>query len=427
MSDKLALVVDAFWPDVLPAESVVNTRVAQALVARGHQLSVYRTARESNLGDAPAKMTVHSLPNWGFLSVLSLCRRLTRGRYDRVILMYDGGGYALSAWIAWLPQVLRLSGFHGAVCVHFTNVTPPPLTGFVQRLIGLARKVWPRWGTRTGGLAAADSLVFYCDEHVSHVLAGLAVPPDSVAVSPVPATIEPAEVGKSELAEFRQQFRLSDAAKCVLFFGLLYPQKGVEVLLRASRQVLDRGVDHVLLVVGGSGAVAGDAAWRKTCNDYVDEMHGLAKVLALDSHCRWAGSVDDRTLACCMHVADLACFPFLNGVRANNSSFSSVAVHGIPAIATQAIPPDRVLSSPEVGVDLVPANDVESLAAAMISVLTDSERRTSMQKQIRAFHQRCFSMERFIDVLLGLATAPRNKPGALGDACGLQNGSDSRV
>lgn len=145
--------------------------------------------------------------------------------------------------------------------------------------------------------------------------------------------------------------------RTVLFLGRFdEPRKGMAVLLAALPELVERFPEIEILVVG-----RGDE----------DELREQAGDLA--RHLRFLGQVDDTTKAAAMRSADVYCAPHLGG-----ESFGIVLVEAMAA-GTAVVASDldafrRVLADGEAG-RLVPVDDADGMAAALIEILEDDELR----------------------------------------------------
>ncbi|UGU32118.1 phosphatidyl-myo-inositol alpha-mannosyltransferase [Mycolicibacterium smegmatis] len=145
--------------------------------------------------------------------------------------------------------------------------------------------------------------------------------------------------------------------RTVLFLGRYdEPRKGMAVLLAALPKLVARFPDVEILIVG-----RGDE----------DELREQAGDLA--GHLRFLGQVDDATKASAMRSADVYCAPHLGG-----ESFGIVLVEAMAA-GTAVVASDldafrRVLADGDAG-RLVPVDDADGMAAALIEILEDDELR----------------------------------------------------
>ncbi|HZQ32262.1 MAG TPA: glycosyltransferase family 4 protein [Mycobacterium sp.] len=156
------------------------------------------------------------------------------------------------------------------------------------------------------------------------------------------------------------------AGKTVLFLGRFDERrKGMDVLLRALPTLVKHFPDVQVLIVG-----RGDE----------DELCEEAEPLA--DHLRFLGQVDDAEKASALRSADVYCAPHTGG-----ESFGIVLVEamaaGTPVVASDLDAFRRVLRDGECG-RLVPVDDSDALASALIDVLGDDALRARYVKAARA-------------------------------------------
>lgn len=143
----------------------------------------------------------------------------------------------------------------------------------------------------------------------------------------------------------------------VLFLGRYdEPRKGMTTLLEAMPKVIERFPDVQLLIVGRGD----EDELRSQASEFVDYI-------------RFLGQVDDSGKASAMRSADVYCAPNTGG-----ESFGIVLVEAMAA-GTAVVASDldafrRVLQDGEVG-RLVPVEDGDALADALIAVLADDKLR----------------------------------------------------
>ena len=147
----------------------------------------------------------------------------------------------------------------------------------------------------------------------------------------------------------------------------IHPQKGIDVLVEASRRLHEKGVDHTV-VVAGSGR--GDDAER--------DLRRLISRHQLDDTFTIAGSLPDVS-----HLLDRATV-YVQPSR-SLEGFGMAALeamaHGLPVIATDVGGLRELVT--DVGV-LVPVDDAAALAAELGALLGDPARRKQLGTAGRA-------------------------------------------
>jgi glycosyltransferase involved in cell wall biosynthesis len=168
-----------------------------------------------------------------------------------------------------------------------------------------------------------------------------------------------------------------------LFTGVLIESKGVFVLLQAFRQLLDRGVNARLEIMGRWG----DPGFERHCMHYITGNDLAAKVDLL-------GVKKDREKFIHFAGCDIFCFPSFFEAE----SFGLVLVEAMqfakPVIGTmwRGIP-----SVVHDGVNgfLVPVQDPQALAIRMLELAADAELRRRMGAEGRRIFEQNFTLETF--------------------------------
>jgi glycosyltransferase involved in cell wall biosynthesis len=156
-------------------------------------------------------------------------------------------------------------------------------------------------------------------------------------------------------------FTLRNAAeerkKQILFAGVVRHVKGVDILLRAMRLLVDRGRPEKLVIVG-------ESFYKNYQRDYV-RIRQLAAELGLHHHVEFVGGKTQRELALYMQQSKALVLP------SRKESLGMVLVEalacGTPVVATRCGGPEDILTD-EVGV-LVSPEDPEALARGLENVL----------------------------------------------------------
>lgn len=154
----------------------------------------------------------------------------------------------------------------------------------------------------------------------------------------------------------------------ILFFGLIKPYKGLDVLLRAMRPVL-QSIPNLKLII------AGDVYGEKCV--YENKIRDLGIESSVETHFRYIGSLEISTI---FGRANVCILPYISasqsGVIATAFSFN------MPIIASDVGGIGEYIEQYCTGL-LVPPGDVESLALAIIQFFNESMGE-SMSKLIEA-------------------------------------------
>lgn len=162
------------------------------------------------------------------------------------------------------------------------------------------------------------------------------------------------------------------AAPTILFLGRIGERKGVRELLMAMKQISAAWPDAVL-ELGGDGEIA---PWLSLCED--------------QPAVRFLGWLDEAGRAAALARAAIFCLPsWHEGMPMSILEAMSV---GLPVVSTRVGGIPEVVVHDETGL-LIDAGDVEGLARALCSLLSDPQRAGAMGARALERQTRLFSLE----------------------------------
>lgn len=167
----------------------------------------------------------------------------------------------------------------------------------------------------------------------------------------------------------------------ILCVARLVPEKGVQHLIEAFRQIRETGLLCSLVVVG-------DGAYRKT-------LEHLAQETGYGDDVAFVGSKRHAELPGYFRGASLLVLPALRGrlwtQHISTSTWHAMAC-GLPVIASD-IGEMRLYTPDDVGV-LVPERDPRALAEAVTALLLDADRHRKMGAAARDYASRTFDIKK---------------------------------
>jgi glycosyltransferase involved in cell wall biosynthesis len=182
-------------------------------------------------------------------------------------------------------------------------------------------------------------------------------------------------------------------------------QKGQDVLLKAWRMVREQVPTAQLIL-------AGDGPQRL-------ELELLAAELGIADAIEFAGLV--RDLRGLFAAADGFVLP--SRYEGMSNALLEAMAAGMPCVATRVSGSEDIIIENESGL-LVPPEEPEALASALVTILTEHQRASSLGREARARVVRCFDQRRLLDESIQLYTSlvsqsaarPRRAATALSDA-----------
>ena len=164
--------------------------------------------------------------------------------------------------------------------------------------------------------------------------------------------------------------------KVLLTFGLLSPNKGIEVMIRALPRIVARHPDVTYLVLGATHphlvAREGEA--------FRDGLIALANDLGVGDNIRFVNTfVDTELLLDYLSAADIYVTPYLHEAQITSGTLSYAVALGKAVISTPYWHANELLADGH-GV-LTPFGDCEALADAAIALLDDDGAREALQRK----------------------------------------------
>ena len=176
----------------------------------------------------------------------------------------------------------------------------------------------------------------------------------------------------------REELDLSAEATVLGFAGRIDKVKRIDLLLRAFREVLAH-LPRARLVIAGEGTLKA-------------EMQTLAGTLGISHAVRWPGF--HRNVPRLLAAIDVYVQSSVN--EGLSLSILEAMAAGKPVVATSVGGASEVIADGETGI-LVPPGSAAAMAAAVLGLLHDAERRAAISTAARAHVASEFGLGRMVD------------------------------
>ena len=204
-----------------------------------------------------------------------------------------------------------------------------------------------------------------------------------------PAEFPPA--GHQQLVDLRQTLSIPEDHLIVFSLGRIVLKKGFEYLIQALPQIREK-VSNVTVIIGGDGSD-------------LPRLKSIAKAQGISEYIRFPRTISRADVSVYFHLCDIFTLPAVFDPKGN--------VDGCPIVIMEAMAcgksvvvtdisgiPQAVLHD-KTGF-LVEEKDPDALATAIVSLLTDSEKRTRFGSagQQRLLHELTWekTIQQFIDI-----------------------------
>jgi glycosyltransferase involved in cell wall biosynthesis len=232
--------------------------------------------------------------------------------------------------------------------------------------------------------AMADALICHSDSIRTRLAAEFDVPEAKVSVIPHGPFFY--DLPAPESGEVLRDFALEPGGLIVLWQGIIFPYKGVDLLLSAWQQVeagshQGKGESEAWLVIAGTGA----PELLEQIRDQVGEL-GLKRVAL---HFRF---ISTEELVALYRVADVVVYPY-RAITTSGALATGLALG--KTILAADLPVFRELLTDGENARLVPAMDIGALAEALAGLLKDAALRDRLAERVRAMR---FGEESWISI-----------------------------
>ncbi len=191
---------------------------------------------------------------------------------------------------------------------------------------------------------------------------------------PIAGNIPPVEVTVEERRRLRRELGFGEEDVVVAFFGGIGRSKGFHHLVKAVELArTEFGLSAVLLAIGGFHEDGVNRGYQEQMKVEIGKKPASdwVKIITAPPPARAS-----ELLRC----ADVAAYPFLDGVGENSGSMMAALAHGLPTVATKGHgnPPDF---EDHFGVALVPQGDSLALAEKIVVLANSPGLRLAMKRR----------------------------------------------
>jgi glycosyltransferase involved in cell wall biosynthesis len=169
----------------------------------------------------------------------------------------------------------------------------------------------------------------------------------------------------------------------ILFTALLIPSKGVEVLLRSFRLLLDKGVQAELRLMGRWG----DPEFEKKCLDYIAQS-------GMKDHVRVLGVRTGADKHEDFKSSDIFCFPSHFEAESFPVVLMEASQYSLPIVTTNWRGIPVMVEEGRTGF-MVPIQDPPAVAEKLALLVNDPQRRREMGAAARRYYEQHFTLGMF--------------------------------
>ena len=350
-------------------------------------------------GPLPSGVRVHStMDNWSWKQLIKLLYFIRSNRFDTILLIYIDWIYQCHPMMTFLPTFARRLCRARSVVTQFENesglsgmrsngrVRDRLMRALIVWLVG-GKDVHPIYGTL---LRDSSRIIALSARHLDAFAMADSGVRAKAEVIPAPSFVRISNEGAgSARRRGREVLGLQEHEIAIIYYGFLYPLKGVETLITAFGQLPG---NTRLLIVGATE----DEVYARSLRELSHKAGRADRIL-------WIGHCDDEKSSLYLYAADICVLPFNVGVRLNNSSFAAAAAHSLPIVSTRG----EMLEEPFIdgeNVRLCPPKDPAALAEAINELIRSPELRSRLRSGVHRLMEQCFAADRIVRSTLRLLT-----------------------
>jgi FkbM family methyltransferase len=377
------LLISAFPPDPAP-EANHALHLSEQLAKSG--LAVHVLCKNGSIAATHPNIVVHPvMEDWSWSDVPRLLASLRECQPNVVLLLYVGWVFNYQPMITYLPtyckRVLR-----GVPCVAQFEIVateaPPrsPLARVRRKMMALRSGRGVHWFFGTLLRDSARVIVLSTPHRARLLTRDAGIEEKSVVLPPPPLIRFCTDSPDGARHRAREVLGAGPDDFVWVYWGYIYPGKGVETLLRAFRIVSQRNSNARLALVGGNLEIP-----NRKCKDYFEMVQRLPGILGIADKVTWTGNFnwDSDEGSRYLYAADACVLPFDYGVTLNSSSLAAASTHGVPVIGTELrVGRDEMLEHGR-NIYLCSPRDPELLAEAMHLISENSDLLERLRSGIR--------------------------------------------
>jgi glycosyltransferase involved in cell wall biosynthesis len=304
-----------------------------------------------------------TVEHWDRRMWRAVANEVSRFKPDILHIQYQEAMYGGEPAIGFLPWALAARGLRPAIVTTIHDMGKP------------------RRASKLGGRLAFESLVYGSRRlTVSNdsEFRGLVRRPgikERLSLVSVGSNIQIRPLPPQERSAVRASVSGKEDAFLIAHFGLVRPDKGLDVLIDAMAELHRRSVCVELLVIGGTADVDALAMYR-------DQLIERQRAHGLDEVVHFLGRQDEADVSRLLQASDLAVLPFVDGASASRTTINAALSHGLPLLSTRGPGiPARFTDGTIALIDAPP--DAKALSQAIEDLSRQPERRESMARRGR--------------------------------------------
>ena len=353
--------------------------------------------------------------SWGWGELNGLLKIARHFGPDVVEIHFSGAIYHHHPMITALPALLKrqLNGVRVILHIEYpepVNVSRRWSPSWLMRKVVMGYygrlNVSNEYGTL---LSDSDRIIVLCDSHVNLLAEHYPEVARKCVMIPPPPSIQFCDnTGGQARQRGRAELMVAPTDIVLAYYGYIYPNKGIETLIKAIELVARQTPAIRLVLIGGANEIV-LKAWKRP--NYLKELADYTEQLGVADKVTWTSYFpsESEQPSVLLRAADIGVLPFDDGISMHRSTFGVAAVHDLPIISTRG----KHLESQFIdgqNVLLCPPKDPQALAETISRLIADPALQKHLREGVRAMTDKYFTwdkcMEQTLRVFEGGTHAP---------------------
>jgi glycosyltransferase involved in cell wall biosynthesis len=383
------LIVDDFPPAICGVGDYA-AHLANGLSKKGVEVTVL-TKSQAGVGESsvhPSYTIRPSIRDWSYSEIGTVLQELDALPATTIVhIQYSSASnYNRRFMINVLPTVLRILRRQVRVVV--------TMHGFHEQR--------HRWRLRATPMLVSSHYCILVHPKDYELVTRTLVACNRAAFVPISSNIPSVASSSDDRLITRKSLGVASSDRIVVFFGNMRKEKGLLELIAAVSRARSRVPNLKLVLVGGLKTTV------LTAGRYERALFKAIEQAQTDNMLVMVCNPEPFRVAQLLRAADLAVFPFQNGVAGNRGSVLAAIVNEVAVLTTAGVstPPEF---AEQYGIDVVPAGDLKALTNRMTDLLLDArELEILRRRNSRAAQKISWEAvtERHLDIYHGMLSSP---------------------
>jgi len=365
------LFVTGEYPPMQGGVADYTRELARALAAAGQEVGVLTSAQATPPPADPGIAVFPEVTSWGWRIWDVLDAFTADWQPDVVHIQYQTAAFgmhpAINLW-AWRPWSQRPRAL---TAVTFHDLLPPYL---------FPKAHWLRlrdWVTNT--LALTMDIVITTNPEDTEQLR--AIRPDVVEI-PIGSNIPDNPPPDFDRAAWRAHWGVPRDAPLICYFGFLNASKGGEMLVDVLGELVERGIDAHLLMIGGRVGASDPTNYA-----YLQKVEARIAERGLSDRVHWTDHIPSQQVSAAFHISDVCLLPYQDGASYRRGSFMAALEHGMAIVTTAPMTPYPDLIHGQTLL-FAPPDNVQAMTDAVARILQDEELRRRLGENARTLSRK---------------------------------------